>query len=323
MRQVSRGEQGWTFTYICKDSWQAWSRQVAKNPAKTVIGEWSEKIGQDPVHMGRFPPPAALALALACLTTSVRPCPPSADTRASKLARRLTAEDPSRSPLPRRPRPSTSSTTTRRCTRRSANCSTFSHRRRRRRSSRPPRGDKRSPGRPRNPSRRRSRSPRRRGLPRSGRERTAFRERRARSRRSGARRIPSPNPPRAAPSCLRRCPARCLLASLRSASSTAPRQTLPLGKSSRTGRAAVIPRASWALPLPMALAPTRPRLRPATTICTLTQSSISHRARRQGGVMLPSGCSRKTTSIRIPCRPNNSTSLPTSPPSCSKTLWPC
>lgn len=55
VRQVSRNEQGWTFTYICKDSWQAWSRQVSKNPVKTAIGEWSEKGGQDPVHMGGFP----------------------------------------------------------------------------------------------------------------------------------------------------------------------------------------------------------------------------------------------------------------------------
>lgn len=43
VRQVSRGEQGWTFGYICKDSWQAWSRQNAKNPGRAVIGEWSQK----------------------------------------------------------------------------------------------------------------------------------------------------------------------------------------------------------------------------------------------------------------------------------------
>ncbi len=52
VRQVSRIDQCWTFTYICKDSWQAWSRQTAKHPAKTVIGEWSEKGGQDPAHLG-------------------------------------------------------------------------------------------------------------------------------------------------------------------------------------------------------------------------------------------------------------------------------
>lgn len=51
-RQVSRAEQGWIFTYICKDSWQSWSRQSSKTPAKVLIGEWSEKGGQDPVHMG-------------------------------------------------------------------------------------------------------------------------------------------------------------------------------------------------------------------------------------------------------------------------------
>ncbi len=57
VRQVSRGEQGWTFTYICKDSWRAWSRTASKNPAKTAIGEWSDKGGQDPVHLGRCPAP--------------------------------------------------------------------------------------------------------------------------------------------------------------------------------------------------------------------------------------------------------------------------
>jgi hypothetical protein len=53
VRQVSRTEQGWTFTYICKDSWQAWNRQASKTPAKTAIGEWSEKGGLDPVHLGK------------------------------------------------------------------------------------------------------------------------------------------------------------------------------------------------------------------------------------------------------------------------------
>jgi len=53
VRQVSRNEQGWTFTYICKDSWTAWSRQAAKNPPKLVVGEWSSKDGQDPVNLSR------------------------------------------------------------------------------------------------------------------------------------------------------------------------------------------------------------------------------------------------------------------------------
>ncbi|GAB1318914.1 Zn(2)-C6 fungal-type domain-containing protein [Madurella fahalii] len=53
VRQVSRAQQGWTFTYICKDSWQSWSRRSTKTPAKVLVGEWSEKGGQDPVHMAR------------------------------------------------------------------------------------------------------------------------------------------------------------------------------------------------------------------------------------------------------------------------------
>lgn len=51
VRQVSRNDQCWAFTYICKDSWQAWGRQTSKTPAKLAIGEWSEKSGQDPIHM--------------------------------------------------------------------------------------------------------------------------------------------------------------------------------------------------------------------------------------------------------------------------------
>ncbi|ESA42884.1 hypothetical protein GE21DRAFT_5820 [Neurospora crassa] len=54
VRQVSRGEQGWTFGYICKDSWQAWSRQNAKNPGRAVIGEWSQKPdSMDAVNLSR------------------------------------------------------------------------------------------------------------------------------------------------------------------------------------------------------------------------------------------------------------------------------
>ncbi|EGZ73240.1 hypothetical protein NEUTE2DRAFT_86187 [Neurospora tetrasperma FGSC 2509] len=54
VRQVSRGEQGWTFGYVCKDSWQAWSRQNAKNPARAVIGEWSQKPdSMDAVNLSR------------------------------------------------------------------------------------------------------------------------------------------------------------------------------------------------------------------------------------------------------------------------------
>ncbi|KAK3353038.1 hypothetical protein B0T25DRAFT_623170 [Lasiosphaeria hispida] len=53
VRQVSRDEQGWTFTHVCKDSKQAWDRHASKNPAKTPIGAWSNKDGQDPVNLGR------------------------------------------------------------------------------------------------------------------------------------------------------------------------------------------------------------------------------------------------------------------------------
>ena len=55
LRQVSRATQDWTFTYICKDSAQAWERQHAKQPAKVVVGEWSNKDGQDPVNMSTAP----------------------------------------------------------------------------------------------------------------------------------------------------------------------------------------------------------------------------------------------------------------------------
>lgn len=54
MRSMTRGTQGWTFTYGCKDSAQTWVRQNAKNPAKTVVGEWSNKDGQDPVNLSRY-----------------------------------------------------------------------------------------------------------------------------------------------------------------------------------------------------------------------------------------------------------------------------
>ncbi|KAM0225529.1 hypothetical protein ACHAQD_001466 [Fusarium lateritium] len=43
VREVSRGTQGWTFTYLCKDSYQQWSRQNAKNSTKTVVGEFSQR----------------------------------------------------------------------------------------------------------------------------------------------------------------------------------------------------------------------------------------------------------------------------------------
>ncbi|KAK4231400.1 hypothetical protein QBC38DRAFT_451416 [Podospora fimiseda] len=53
VRQVSRTDQGWTFSYDCKDSQAEWDRQSSKTPAKTAIAEWSEKGGQDPIHLAR------------------------------------------------------------------------------------------------------------------------------------------------------------------------------------------------------------------------------------------------------------------------------
>lgn len=52
VRQVSRVAQGWTFTYICKDSSQAWARQHARHPSRIVEGEWSSKDSQGLAHMG-------------------------------------------------------------------------------------------------------------------------------------------------------------------------------------------------------------------------------------------------------------------------------
>lgn len=43
VRDISRGTQGWAFTYVCKDSMASWARQNAKNPAKALIGEYSLK----------------------------------------------------------------------------------------------------------------------------------------------------------------------------------------------------------------------------------------------------------------------------------------
>ncbi|KAF5678836.1 ATP-dependent DNA helicase 2 subunit 1 [Fusarium heterosporum] len=48
VREVSRGTQGWSFTYLCRDSYQQWRRQNSKNPTKTVVGEFSQR-EPDPV----------------------------------------------------------------------------------------------------------------------------------------------------------------------------------------------------------------------------------------------------------------------------------
>lgn len=53
MRSMTRGHQGWTFTYGCKGSMQAWAKLNANNPPKSLVGEWSNKDGQDPVNLSR------------------------------------------------------------------------------------------------------------------------------------------------------------------------------------------------------------------------------------------------------------------------------
>ncbi|EXF77767.1 hypothetical protein CFIO01_03088 [Colletotrichum fioriniae PJ7] len=43
VREVSRGQYGWSFTYNCRDSLVTWNRQHQKTPNKTIIGEYSQK----------------------------------------------------------------------------------------------------------------------------------------------------------------------------------------------------------------------------------------------------------------------------------------
>ena len=51
VRSVARASQGWTFTYLCKDSHQAWSRTNAKKPERPVIGLFSGYGGLDPINL--------------------------------------------------------------------------------------------------------------------------------------------------------------------------------------------------------------------------------------------------------------------------------
>lgn len=51
VRSVSRNASGWTFTYLCKNSTQAWMRQNSKQSAKLRIAESSGKDGHDPVNL--------------------------------------------------------------------------------------------------------------------------------------------------------------------------------------------------------------------------------------------------------------------------------
>ncbi|KAI1503122.1 hypothetical protein F5X99DRAFT_417508 [Biscogniauxia marginata] len=53
VRLVARGAQGWTFTYICKDSLQAWNRANAKNTERPVIGDYSGAGGLDTINLSR------------------------------------------------------------------------------------------------------------------------------------------------------------------------------------------------------------------------------------------------------------------------------
>lgn len=54
VREISRGSQGWTFTYICKDSTQQWQRQNAKESHMPVAGEYSNR-APDPRLMSARP----------------------------------------------------------------------------------------------------------------------------------------------------------------------------------------------------------------------------------------------------------------------------
>ncbi|KAI1462047.1 hypothetical protein F4805DRAFT_192260 [Annulohypoxylon moriforme] len=60
VRQVSRGAQGWTFTYICKDSLQAWNRANGKNTEKPTIASYSGPGSLDPTNLA--PPSTAVEL---------------------------------------------------------------------------------------------------------------------------------------------------------------------------------------------------------------------------------------------------------------------
>ncbi|KAI0136131.1 hypothetical protein F4776DRAFT_123334 [Hypoxylon sp. NC0597] len=53
VRNVSKDAQGWTFTYICKDSLQAWNRANAKNTGKAAIGSYSGPGSLDPTNASR------------------------------------------------------------------------------------------------------------------------------------------------------------------------------------------------------------------------------------------------------------------------------
>jgi len=64
IRTIARTDQGWAFTYICKDSVQAWTRQTAKTSAKLPIGAWTGKDGQDPVNLCKYHAPRIVGIAI-------------------------------------------------------------------------------------------------------------------------------------------------------------------------------------------------------------------------------------------------------------------
>ncbi|KAI1209923.1 uncharacterized protein F4807DRAFT_78392 [Annulohypoxylon truncatum] len=53
VRQVSRSAQGWNFTYICKDSLQAWNRANGKNAEQPIIASYSGPGSLDPINSSR------------------------------------------------------------------------------------------------------------------------------------------------------------------------------------------------------------------------------------------------------------------------------
>ncbi|KAI0890362.1 uncharacterized protein GGS22DRAFT_150690 [Annulohypoxylon maeteangense] len=53
VRKVSRGAQGWTFTYICKDSLQEWNHANGKNTDKFIIASYSGPGSLDPTTASR------------------------------------------------------------------------------------------------------------------------------------------------------------------------------------------------------------------------------------------------------------------------------
>lgn len=56
VRSMSRASQGWTFTYICQQSTQAWDRQHGKKENRPIVGESSGKDGVDKLNYSKNAP---------------------------------------------------------------------------------------------------------------------------------------------------------------------------------------------------------------------------------------------------------------------------